>query len=55
MFSGDRYGLINYWLMDLGIINEPFLWLQNIKTIMPVLIIVSLWMSMGISFLAFLA
>lgn len=55
MFSGDRYGLINYWLMNLGIINEPFLWLQNIKSIMPVLIIVSLWMSMGIGFLAFLA
>lgn len=55
MFSGDRYGLINYWLMNLGIINEPFLWLQNIKSIMPVLIVVSLWMSMGIGFLAFLA
>lgn len=55
MFSGDRYGLINYWSMKLGILNEPWLWLQNIKTIMPVLIIVSLWMSMGIGFLAFLA
>lgn len=55
MFSGDRYGLINYWAMKLGILNEPWLWLQNIKTIMPVLIIVSLWMSMGIGFLAFLA
>jgi multiple sugar transport system permease protein len=55
MFSGDRYGLLNYWLMNLGLIQEPFLWLQNVNTIMPVLIIVSLWMSMGISFLAFLA
>lgn len=55
MFSGDRYGLINYWAMKLGILNEPWLWLQNIKTIMPVLIVVSLWMSMGIGFLAFLA
>jgi multiple sugar transport system permease protein len=55
MFSGDRYGLINYWLMKFGILNEPWLWLQNVKTIMPVLIIVSLWMSMGIGFLAFLA
>ncbi len=55
LFSGDRYGLINYWLMKLGIFDEPWLWLQNVKTIMPVLIIVSLWMSMGIGFLAFLA
>lgn len=55
MFSGDRYGLINYWMMKLGILNEPFLWLQDVRSIMPVLIIVSLWMSMGIGFLAFLA
>lgn len=55
LFSGDRYGLINYWLIELGVLNEPWLWLQSIKTIMPVLIIVSLWMSMGIGFLAFLA
>lgn len=55
LFSGDRYGLINQWFMELGILNEPFLWLQDVRTIMPVLIIVSLWMSMGISFLSFLA
>jgi multiple sugar transport system permease protein len=55
LFSGDRYGLINYWAMELGILNEPWQWLSDIKTIMPVLIIVTLWSSMGIGFLAFLA
>ncbi|WP_274361277.1 carbohydrate ABC transporter permease [Paenibacillus thermotolerans] len=55
LFSGDRYGLINKWLIELGILHEPWLWLQEIDTIMPVLILVSLWMSMGIGFLAFLA
>lgn len=55
LFSGDRYGLINQWLISLGLLNEPFLWLSDIRTIMPVLIIVSLWMSMGIAFLSFLA
>jgi len=55
LFSGDRYGMINNWLIQLGIIHEPWLWLQDVRTIMPVLIIVSLWMSMGIGFLAFLA
>lgn len=55
LFAGDRYGLLNFWLMDLGIIQEPIIWLQNIDTMMPVLIIVALWMSMGIGFLAFLA
>ncbi len=55
LFSGDRYGMINNWLIQSGIIHEPWLWLQDVRTIMPVLIIVSLWMSMGIGFLAFLA
>ncbi|TLS52608.1 sugar ABC transporter permease [Paenibacillus antri] len=55
LFSGDRYGMINNWLLQSGILNEPWLWLQDVKTIMPVLILVSLWMSMGIGFLAFLA
>ncbi|MFC5652579.1 carbohydrate ABC transporter permease [Paenibacillus solisilvae] len=55
LFAGDRKGLLNYYAMKLGIINEPYLFLQNIHSIVPVIIIVSLWMSMGVSFLAFLA
>lgn len=55
LFSGDRYGLINHLLMRVGILTEPFLWTQNVGTIMPVIIIVSLWMSLGSSFLAFIA
>jgi multiple sugar transport system permease protein len=55
LFSGDRFGLFNYWLMKLGFVNEPFQWLENVDTILPVIIIVSLWMNMGIGFLAFLA
>ncbi|MFU1793224.1 carbohydrate ABC transporter permease [Paenibacillus azoreducens] len=55
LFSGDRYGLLNYWLLKLGLINEPWQWLENVNTILPIIMIVSLWMSMGIGFLAFLA
>lgn len=55
MFSGDRRGMLNYWLIELGIINEPYLFLQNVNSIVPVIIFVSLWMSMGVGFLAFLA
>jgi multiple sugar transport system permease protein len=55
IFSGDSYGLINYTLIKLGMINEPLLWLQDPKTMMPVIIFVALWMSMGTGFLAFLA
>lgn len=55
LFAGDRKGLLNHWLIQLGILNEPYLFLQNVDSIVPVIIIVSLWMSMGVGFLAFLA
>lgn len=55
LFAGDRKGLLNYFAAKLGIIDEPYLFLQNIQSIVPVIIIVSLWMSMGVGFLAFLA
>ena len=53
--SGDRYGLINNVLLKLGILDEPYLWMTNVKTIMPAIVVVSLWMSLGTGFLAFLA
>lgn len=55
IFSGDAYGYANGILMDLGIINEPILWLTNVDYMMPVIIIVVLWMSLGTGFLAFVA
>ncbi len=55
LLSGDQYGLINNLLMSLGIIFEPVAWTTEESTILPVIIIVQLWMSMGISFLSFIA
>ncbi len=55
IFSADQYGLINGILMKFGFVNEPVGWLTNEEYIMPVLIVVQLWMSMGISFLTFIA
>lgn len=55
MFSGDAYGYINAFLMKLGIINEPILWLTNPEYMMPVLLVVILWMSLGTGFLSFVA
>lgn len=55
MFSGDAYGYINAFLMKLGIINAPILWLTNPQYMMKVVMIVSLWMSLGTGFLAFVA
>lgn len=54
-FSGDRYGLINNILLNLGIIFEPVLWTADPKTILGVIIFISIWMSMGTGFLVFLA
>lgn len=54
-FSSDRYGYINNFLINSGIINEPILWNLNPETILPVVIIVTVWMSMGTGFLVFLA
>lgn len=55
MFSGDSYGYINGFLMKLGILNEPILWLQDPKYMLPVIMLVQLWLSLGTSFLAFIA
>ena len=51
-FSGDSYGYINSLLLSFGIITEPIVWLKNATYLMPIIIIVQLWQSMGVSFLA---
>lgn len=55
IFSSDTYGWANAWLMKLGLIQEPVLWFETAKYIMPILILVQLWLSLGVSFLAFIA
>ena len=54
-FSSDSYGLINNLLMEAGLIDTPILWTQDPSYILPVIIVVSIWMSMGTGFLVFLA
>ena len=51
-FSGDSYGYVNSFLLSLGIITEPIIWLKNELYLMPIIIVVQLWQSMGVSFLA---
>ena len=51
-FSGDSYGYVNSLLLSVGIITEPVVWFKNETYLMPILIIVQLWQSMGISFLS---
>ena len=55
MFTGDQTGYINSWLMDLGIINEPIIWLVNSNYLLPIVILIGLWSSLGVGFLAILA
>jgi multiple sugar transport system permease protein len=54
-FNGDRAGYLNSLLMSAGFIWEPVQWLQSPEYLMSIMIIVSLWNTMGIGFLAMLA
>ena len=51
-FSGDSHGYINSLLLSIGVITEPITWLKEAAYLMPIIIIVQLWQSMGVSFLA---
>jgi multiple sugar transport system permease protein len=55
IFSGDAYGYINGLLMSIGILDQPVLWLTDPKYMMPVMLIIIMWMSLGAGFLAFIA
>lgn len=55
IFSGDMYGLLNQILMSFGFLKEPMQWLTNTETMLTCIIIVQIWMSLGTSFLAFIA
>ena len=55
IFSGDAYGMANGLLMQLGVINEPILWLIDPRYDLGIVIVVQLWLSLGTSFLAFIA
>ncbi|MGG4034738.1 sugar ABC transporter permease [Paenibacillus cisolokensis] len=55
LFSSDSYGYANSFLMSWGFILEPVQWLQDPRYMLGILIIVQLWLSLGTSFLAFIA
>ncbi len=52
LFSGDAYGYLNSMLLSLGVITEPITWLKTPSYLMPIIIMVQLWQSMGVSFLS---
>ena len=52
LFSSDSYGYMNNILLNAGLITAPITWLSTEQYIVPIVVTVQLWMSMGTSFLA---
>ena len=55
ILTGDRYGYLNGLLLKLGILDEAKQWMTTEEYVLPILIIVQLWLSLGTGFLAFIA
>ena len=55
IFREDIYGYVNGWLMKMGFISSPIAFFSNASYVVPIVIIVSLWSSLGTAFLAFIA
>ena len=55
ILSNDSYGLLNGVLMNLNIIYQPILWTTDPEYMFVAAIAVILWMSLGTSFLSFIA
>jgi multiple sugar transport system permease protein len=55
MFSGDQSGYLNSFLLNKAVIESPVQWLQSPQYLMTIMIVVTLWGSMGVGFLAMLA
>lgn len=54
-FTGDRTGFINHFLLQWGFIERPILFLSDKDYLLNIMILISIWGSMGIGFLAMLA
>jgi multiple sugar transport system permease protein len=54
-FSGDRTGIVNGLLISWGLLDDPINFFRDTRFILPILLIVQLWMSLGVGFLAFIA
>ncbi len=54
VYNGD-YGLLNYYLLQIGIIREPLRWLSDPNLAMPAVITTSVWKGVGFSMVVYLA
>ena len=55
IFLGNPQGHLNALLQQLGIINESINFFVDARFILPIIVLVTLWSSMGVGFLAMLA
>ena len=55
LFSSDRYGWVNAWLLKLDLIPKEIAFFEDADYVMPLCIVVALWTSLGTSFLSFIA
>lgn len=53
-FNSDAQGFLNAWLLEWGFITAPIKWLENATYVVPIIIFVILWGSLGTSFLSFI-
>jgi len=53
--TGDRIGYLNSFLLRLGLIDQPQLWVTDKAYLLNSMIGITLWSSMGVGFLAMLA
>lgn len=53
-FNSDAQGFLNAWLLEWGFITTPIKWLENATYVVPIIIFVVLWGSLGTSFLSFI-
>ena len=53
-FNSDAQGFLNAWLLEWGIIDQRIKYLENENWVVPIIILVVLWGSLGTSFLSFI-
>lgn len=55
IYSGDTYGFLNGFLINLGLVYKPIQWLTDSSYMMGSAMVVLIWMSFGSGFLSFIA
>jgi len=54
LYNGD-FGLFNFYLLKIGLIDQPLLWLSSKDLAMPAVILMTVWAGVGFSMVVYLA